>query len=242
MFLSAPGTRPEDNVNLQAYTVIDGSGKKYLFNWEKNSPEGVIDDAMITMVNSKSDFRMYNIYPEDSAIEIFGGHSRRSHFHWWNHWPASQITSDGRGARAEDRLAHSSLAWGAPGTYILLYGLTDKEPELLKMSARSWRTPPNILASEEPHKLEYNQGERAWLIVTDTDSISLSMEASQQQPVFNPAFVLKNRKAPIKKIRINDQVLEKKFYKTGFVKRAEGRDLIVWIDLSTQKPISIAFQ
>jgi len=43
-------------------------------------------------------------------------------------------------------------------------------------------------------------------------------------------------------IHINEQVLEKKFYKTRFVKRAEGRDLIVWIDLSTQKPISIAFK
>jgi hypothetical protein len=239
MFLSAPGSRPEDNCELQAYTVLDESEKIHRFSWEDEAPEGVVDDVMLTIVNSKSKYRMFNVYPRDSFIEIFGGHSRRSKFHWWNHWPVSQITSDGRGARAADRLAHSSLAHGGPGTHYLLYGISDKSIDDLKPVAKFWRTPPEISDAKGIKNISYLQEERSWHLIMDKDDISFNVAASIEQPVYNPVFVLKNCIQSIKSIKINDQNLTESKYRIGLHRSDTGLQTVLWLEYQSEKLVNV---
>jgi hypothetical protein len=155
MFLSAPGTKPEDNTELEAISLLNEDGKIQNLSWAMDAPTGVFENTVITQVNTKSQYRMFNIYPTGSGVEVFGGHGRLSPFHWWNHWPVSQIISDGRGARAADRLAHSSLLWGIPSGDFLLYGISDKKPSELVRLAKSWTSPPKLVNASGFKKSDY---------------------------------------------------------------------------------------
>jgi hypothetical protein len=39
IFFSQPGTRPQDNVELEAITLMDMSGKKATYSWEHGLPK-----------------------------------------------------------------------------------------------------------------------------------------------------------------------------------------------------------
>ena len=56
MFLSAPGTKPEDNAELTAMTILNEDLKRFDLSWENGSPDGVFQEAMIT--HSKYQIRL----------------------------------------------------------------------------------------------------------------------------------------------------------------------------------------
>ena len=242
MFLSAPGTKPENNMEFQAYSFINNKGVKIDLSWSDESPSGIFDDPLVAMVNSKSKYKMFNIYPPGSSIEVFDGHSRRSHFHWWNHWPVSQITSDGRGARAADRIAHSSLVHGAPNGYFLLYGVTDSSLEKLLPLEKSWNNPPEIDRLEGATGARYVPEERAFHLYAESSKVSFYLLAADQTPAVNPAFVIHNWKEDKVEISFNGVRLPKdKNVRTGFVDTSKGRNLIVWLNKNILTEATIEF-
>jgi len=192
MFFSEPGTMPEDNVELAAYTLVNNEGQSRTYSWENGSPECDLPKPLISMVNTKSHYRAFNVYPTGSSVKTFAGRTTPSHFHWWNHFPVSQITSDGRGARAPDRAAHSSLVWGLPSKDYLMYGLTDKPADALLPLARSWNNPPYITNTQGCSSQGYQQAERAYHLVALSDRLSFDLAGSQDRPVVNPCFVIKH--------------------------------------------------
>ncbi|MEJ2495298.1 MAG: LamG domain-containing protein, partial [Ignavibacteriaceae bacterium] len=231
MFLSEPGTVPENNVNLQALSVINLKGEIENLSWEYSSPETKLNNPVITMVNSKSQYKMFNIFPTGSSIEIFGGHSDRSHFHWWNHWPVSQITSDGRGATAPDRVAHSSLCWGAPSEHFLMYGITNKSLNDLLPLAKSWNNAAPIIEINGCSDSKYVQEERAYKLDADSTVLTFNLIASVNSPAINPAFIVRNWKGDRVKLKINSKSFqEDNNLRVGFVATNEGKNLIVWMN------------
>jgi len=244
MFLSAPGTKPENNTELEAITLINDEGKESILSWEDDSPRGVFENTVITQVNTKSRFRMFNIYPTESSVEVFSGHSRRSPFHWWNHWPVSQITSDGRGARAADRLAHSSLLWGNPNGDFLLYGITDKKPSQLISLAKSWNNPPQLKNIKGFTKSSYVQAERAYHINAASNQISFTIEASEDSPLVNPSFIINNWDAKTVKIEINEKEYSQgKQFRYGNNYDTSGkRYKIIWLDMERSTPVSFIIE
>jgi hypothetical protein len=241
MFLSTPGTKPEDNTELAAMTLINENGEEKILDWSNGSPNGVFVNTVIAQVNTKSRFRMFNIYPSGSRVEVFGGHSRFSHFHWWNHWPVSQITSDGRGARAADRLAHSSLLWGTPNGDFLLYGITDKNPAQLLSLAKSWNNPSVLSNKKGFQQYEYIQEERAYHVESESSEISFSMTASNESPIVNPAFVISNWHAGDVILKVNgEEVQAGKRFRYGSSYDTSGKKyIIVWIELQQKTPVDI---
>jgi hypothetical protein len=231
MFLSEPGTVPEDNVHLQAFSIMNIDGEVENLSWENNSPESQLNDPILTMVNSKSEYKMFNIFPTGSSIEIFGGHSKRSHFHWWNHWPVSQITSDGRGARASDRLAHSSLSWGAPSTNFLMYGISTKDLKELLPLAKNWNNNPEIKDISGCSDSKYIQEERAYHIYTKSANVVFDLNVRNESPLVNPAFVFHNWKGDDVELSIDDKSISKgKDFRSGFIDTPNGKNLVVWLD------------
>jgi len=232
MFYSEPGTKPEDNVQLEAYTLANMAGESKTYSWEDGSPECDLPDPIISMVNSKSTYKPFNVYPTGSSVKTFGGHSRNSHFHWWNHFPVSQITSDGRSARAADRAAHSSLVWGTPSTNYLMYGLTNKPAVSLIQLAKSWNMPASISEAAGCSSWGYVKEQRAYVLTKNASMMSFRLLASDDRPTVNPCFVFKNWGSNLSAaMKINGRHLKPgPDFRQGIVRDTDGtRSMVIWI-------------
>ena len=157
----------------------------------------------------------------------------------------SQITSDGRGARAADRAAHSSLIWGAPSTNFLMYGITNKEPEELVPLAESWNNPPAIIIEDNLAKWDYIPQERAYHISPQNDSIrslSFRINASEGSPLLNPSFLVKNWNSEIVNISLNGkELIKNKDYQIGFLSTAVGTDIILSLNYQSINKAEVKF-
>jgi hypothetical protein len=197
IFLNEPGTRPEDNVELEAATLLNMKGESKNYSWEKGYPEYDLEDANIQIINMKSEYKPFIIFREGGGWEVFNLEVRPeySHFPWWNHWPVAQIQSDGRSASAADRAAHSSLSWGDPNGDAALYGMTNKDPQDLVMLARSWNYPPELKIKSAGFKsMGYEYRQRAYIFESSANaaSLELTLDGNDKSPIYNPAFVIKN--------------------------------------------------
>jgi len=149
IFLSEPGTRPEDNCELAALTLANLKGESKTCSWENGYPGLDLAALVIQMVNLKSRFRPLIIVKPGSRIGTFNCEVRRefSHFPWWNHWPVARVGSDGRYAMAPDQAAHSSLSRVTQPADAFLYGMTDKPPAEMLPLAKAWIHPPALQAT-----------------------------------------------------------------------------------------------
>jgi len=118
--LCQPGTKPEDNIHLDAMTLVNLKGENHTYSWANGAPSFKKgenpENPVVQIVNLKSQNKPFMIFEKENNMEVFGIESRPdvSHFPWWNHWPEAQIISDGRYCQAADRPSHFSLAWGGP--------------------------------------------------------------------------------------------------------------------------------
>ncbi len=197
IFLSEPGTRPEDNVELDACTLVNLDGESKTYSWANGYPEFDLEDPIIQMTNFKSKFKPFMILRDGAEIGVFDGEVRPeySHFPWWNHWPVTQTISDGRSANAPDHAAHSSLTNSDPPGDAALYGMTDQPAVSLVTLARSWNSPPKLKiigAGYENKGYDYSQ--RAYILRGDRSGKSLQIElaASAESPLCNVALVVEN--------------------------------------------------
>ena len=169
-----------------------------------------------------------------------------SAFHWANHYPVSQMASDGRSAEADDRSAHSSLVWGDPTQDYLMVGLSDKNPKELIPLARSWNYPPKLSNTKGCINLGYKPEERAYILERTDKKISFNLNGDEEAPIYNPAFVIAkwtNSKINVG-VKINGKDLNgTNKFKRGLVRDVSGNQmLIVWIKLISTKPVLIEFQ
>jgi hypothetical protein len=120
IILCQPGTKPEDNVHLDAMTLVNMKGEHYTYSWADGAPvfkKGENpENPVIQIVNLKSQYKPFTILEKENNMAVFGHEQRPdvSHFPWWNHWPVAQNRCDGRYSQAADRPSHFSLAWGGP--------------------------------------------------------------------------------------------------------------------------------
>lgn len=245
MFYSEPGTKPEDNVQLEAYTLVNLAGESRTYSWADGSPECDLANPIISMVNSKSHYRPFNVYPTGSSVKTFGGHSRNSHFHWWNHFPVSQIISDGRGARAADRAAHSSLVWGTPSTNYLMYGLTNKPAVSLINLAKSWNMPASIVNAAGCSSEGYIKEQRAYVLTKNALNITFKLFATDDRPAVNPCFVIKNWGSnPAVSLKINGKIIKPgPDFRQGVVRDTDGtQTMVIWVKDEITEDVRIAIE
>ncbi|UCF43553.1 MAG: LamG domain-containing protein [Planctomycetota bacterium] len=248
IFFSAPGTRPEDNCELEAITLVNLKGESRSYSWEHGYPEFDLEKALIQMTNLKAKYRPFMIFRPGSDMEVFNVEVRPeySHFPWWNHWPVAQVISDGRHAQAADRMAHSSLAWGGPRDNVAIYGMTDKPAVSLVSLAKSWIYPAELKVRGSNFVSEgYNYRERAYIVNRKKGGSNLECElvASAESPLVNPAFVIKNwgKADAILKVDGNKIKRGRKF-RLGHRHGLEGSDLIVWVRYESGSDTEFAFE
>jgi len=247
IFFSEPGTKPEDNCELEAITLVNNLGEDRTYSWEHGFPVFDLDDPIIQMTNLKSRFRPFMILRPEARWRVFNGEVRPeySHFPWWNHWPVAQISSDGRYANAPDRAAHSSLCWGGPREGMALYGMTDQPAVSLVPLARSWNNPPELHITGNSFNSEgYDPSQRAYVLrCNDTGSpLNIEIHASEESPVVNPALVIKNWGEHAPRLKIDGQGISRgKEFRWGIEYTISGEaDLIVWIKLQIPSLVKIS--
>jgi len=246
ILLDEPGTRPEDNVELEAATLMNMKGESKTYSWENGYPVYDLDDANIQIVNLKSEYKPYIIFRDGGGWEVFNLEVRPeySHFPWWNHWPVAQISSDGRSAYATDRAAHSSLSWGDPNGDAALYGMTNNDPEDLVMLAKSWNFPPALKVDGSAIvSKEYEYTQRAYVCSTEskTGDLSYSLEANENSPIYNPAFLFRNWEPLNIGLTVNGKEIQRgKDFRYSTEYDIDGNPTtIVWIKLKSTNPTNI---
>lgn len=237
IFLNEPGTRPEDNVELEAVTLVNMKGESRVYSWENGFPKFDLSDAVIQMINLKSRYRPFTIFREGVRFRVFNGEVRPeySHFPWWNHWPVAQISSDGRSCIAADRASHSSLSWSFTDEDVALYGMTDIPAEDLVTLARSWNRPPTLDVESGGFTSEgYDYTERIYKLTSNKKKakISFKIKASKDSPLYNPAFEINNWGAYEVKLLINGkEIAAGDKFRYGIEYNVEGiSKLIIFVE------------
>jgi len=257
--LCQPGTKPEDIIDLDALTLLNMRGESQVYSWAGKTPDlargTMTGKPNIALVNYKSKFKPFEILEPGCNIEVFDVEHRKgvSKFPWWNHWPVAQIPSDGRYCQTSDRASHFSLAWGRPPIHkekdVLwaswMYGATEDSPEKLVLLARSWVQPPELEVEGDNYISKgYDFTQRAYLIESrkseNQTPLEFNLAANEESPLVNCAFVIKNWGETGAQISVNGKVLSKrKEIRTGYRKRMDGTDLIVWIEYESTEPVKI---
>ena len=258
IIINQPGTRPEDNVNLDALTLGNMKGESATYSWSEKTPPafGKPANPNMQIVNLKSKFKPFTIVPPQNVkVSPYRGElTKWSNFPWWNHWPVAQIASSGRDAVAPDRASHSSLSHINWDTYqttentmtkIMLGGLTTKKVAELIPLAKSWLSPPKLEVAGKGFESEgYDPTQRAFVLVREGSgkpaAAELTLQASQESPVVNPAIVIKNWGEGDASLTINGKpVVRGKDFRLGHVERLEGVDLVVWVQRESSEPVRV---
>ena len=251
----APGEKANYDAETMALLGRISDLEPVTHKWLTEPPGG-----NILQVNLKAKYSPYVVVdPRHVAIDCYAGEiiRDRSMFPWWNHWPVSQqIRSNGRWAVAPDRVSHSSLAhiqsWqpfeetGTGITMLMLNGLTDKWGAELLPLARSWLSPPALEVAGTGFRSEgFDATEKAFVVSREgaatSQPLQVTLRASDQSPVVNPALVIRNWGLAPARVEIDGQAAPAgKDLRVGSVHRLEGDDLVVWIRKDATAPLRIA--
>ncbi len=241
IFFSAPGTRPEDNIETEACILLNMQGESKAYSWETGYPVFDLRDANIQLVNFKSEFKPFLILQEGGGFLVFNGEKRPdySNFPWWNHWPVAQVHSDGRHAVAPDRAAHSSLSWALRYGNAAMYGMTNQPAEHLVALARSWNHPAALVVESGGFGfLHYDRPQRAYLLerTGEAESLRFTLQASDEKPLVNPVFVIRNWTAGQIELKIDGTVVPRgKDFRYATEYKIDGSaELIVFLKLQSQ--------
>jgi hypothetical protein len=258
IFFSQPGTYPEDNIELEAFTLANMDGQTHTYSWAAGTPDDYDEpeNANIQLTNLKAKFKPVIIFEPVRAITAFGSGSKLSKFPWWNHWPVAMIPSDGRKIAGPDRPAHSSLSnyeprpvRGQGDSYIAvsLYGMTDESIKNIVPLARSWNYPATLepVSGAFHGKPSYDKYERAYVIEYlepgEPTSLTLKLVASEKSPVVNPAFVIKDWGEASATLNIDGKTIKRgKDFRFGHRHTLKGSDLIVWLRKKSAEPVTIS--
>jgi len=255
IIINQAGTRPEDNIQTKALTFVNMKGETATYSWER--PPVIIDKpvkANIQMVNLKSEWKPFQIVmPAHPAISTYVGEKTYSMFEWWNHWPVSQVKSSGISAIAADRPSHSSLSHieGAPYqttadsiTKIMLDGMTNRPAAELAVLARSWATPAAMtLQSTGYTSGGYDPSQRAFVIRREEaagSSLRISLQATENSPLLNPAFVVEGWGDALPRITVNGKAMQwGKDARYGIVSTLQRSNLVVWLRMQSESATTI---
>ena len=263
IFLNQPGTRPQDNVELEAITFMDMNGNKASYSWENGLPKSFPEPKFmpIEMVNFKSKYRPFSIHPPERITLPFhfGSEKGYSTFPCWNHWPVSQIPSDGRTIKAFDKPSSSSLAYlnadqeqvvrfpdGSVRGRILM-GMTTNTIESLLPLARSWNFAPKLETQSAGFTSSgYDPYQRAYQlekVEPSASELACEIKATPESPIVNLCLVVKNWGDRPAGVEVNGEAIPNgELFRYGLRRELEGTDLIVWLKKTTTEPVRVVLK
>jgi hypothetical protein len=256
MGIFGPDQHPEDVINTKAaLTMLSLSGDMITYDWVDHPPDNVDEpkEKCIQYINYTGEYKPVTI-GEFGETDVYSGElTEYGAFPSWNHWPVAQMPSDGRYATYPDRTAHSSLTHVPPVVYkeersgptpfyqkILMEAMLNWNPEQLVPLARSWINAPEIKGMAGASG-EYDPGQRAYVLTKRDSDISFSIEASDESPLVNPAFILKNwgDKKDVE-VFVSDMKAE---CRQGIFRDTDGsKTMAIWIDINENSKVNFVIR
>jgi hypothetical protein len=114
----------------------------------------------------------------------------------------------------------------------------------LLLLARSWITPPELTVSSDGFRSKgYNIDERAYYLEKKqgrSDALETTLNASDTNPIVNPAFVIKNWGQVDAVLKVNGKSIKRgKDFRFSHRHRIEDTDLVMWLKMESVKPVEI---
>jgi|GEM_PF-179850 len=250
-FLSQPGTDALDNIHFQALSVANLKGEEADLTWEGTNgvPRNPLTDANIALVNLKSKYKVFLIYPDGEHIRTWGRSEQSAYTPDpfagpWNHWPVSQMPSDGRYAVDNDRLTHAALGGGSEVYHLgncILYGLTDQPVTHLVPLARMWNHPPELTDIEGFSFEGFSRSQRAFMMTALDRKLSFSINGSITHPVVNPAFIIRDWGGNnALRVLVNGEIIKGENLRQGVTYDMDGSPMLaVWMKLTATEKIHL---
>ncbi len=262
--LLEPGKKPEDYISLQAATVANSKGEAHTYSWDPFSPPFPFPDqpadANIAVMNLKSEYKPFYIYQPGTTLGPYGWppelRPEYSHFPVWDHWPVNQVPTDGRYALFPDHFASAAVMSPDPKVWVqgpgpsksacFLFGLTNQSATDLAVLDRSWLQPGAVTITSGDFTAKFDRSQRAYVLVRNPtgatnpkQKLTLTLEASDQSPAENPAFVIKDWGDFPATVKIGGKNLPPDGLRTGLVHRLEGTDLVIWVRTQSTRPMRL---
>ncbi len=251
---------PEEVLHVDAVHVANMKGESERWSWQKpgRPTTPTPDGSNIVLMNVRSQRNPFVISPQGCYLDAYKGCQSGSRFRWRDHWPTTMEDVTGRNASGR-KASHGSFfnigdtpvyeRDGVSITKVLLHGMSGegKGIDSLLPVAKSWLKAPKLaVESAGVRDLGYDQSQRAYVLSCDkahtTKSLEFKLKASEESPVVNPAFIIKNRGEGSIKVAIDGK--EKKAgidFQYGYNRNLEGTDLVIWLKEESVKPVCITF-
>jgi len=257
MAILGPDQHPEQVLETKpALMLADLKDNVERYDWVDGPPDDVdYDNKKIHVVNYKADYDPYTI-GDFRGGNVYGGEvTDYAVFPSWNHWPVSQMPSDGRYASFPDRTAHSSLTHVWLPTYkeefgdrpyeqrIMMEGMSDKSPEELVALAKSWLKPAKLEVKSGCTSRGYDRSQRAYVLSATDSRICVVVKAAMESPIVNPCFVIKNwNRKDVARLELNGtKIKQGKALRQGIVYDTDGtRTLVVWAKIASTEPMRVS--
>jgi hypothetical protein len=244
-FLSAPGTKQEDNIYLQAMTIANIEGDIQEMDWSDGIPRSEVDHATIAAINFKSEYKVFAVFPKEvKGITAWGVRERarpETYFAGpWNHWPVGQMPNDGNYAMHSDRVSSSALGGSNP-RHMAMYGFTNEDIQTLIPVDKSWNYAPDISDLKGAESHGYEREHKAYSFLARSPEFTFTIDASQDKPLQNPCFEVDNWNTNKKAILLIDGkvVSEGKSFRQGITLNENGKEkLLIWLELSANSRIT----
>jgi hypothetical protein len=242
-FFTNPGETVLDVVDLQALDVANIEGDVEKLQWAKPNviPEITIENATIELIKSKSNYKIFVIF-QGGNITPWGANEQSAYTDDpfagpWNHWPMHLVPSDGRFAVDYDRVAYFALSANdlAPAFgSMVYYGFTKEAIDDIIPNARYWQNPPAVTKIIGAESKGFFKDEKAYQFVAKENDISFTIDADDDSPVINPAFVIYNW--PVDSDAVvtidEDEVVPGPDFRQGISRDTEGNMMkIIWLRL-----------
>jgi hypothetical protein len=272
-FLCHPGQNAKDVLRNDALTLIDIDGQSATYSWPDDAsvdtrerrnlrpdPSIVRDlkpaHPVIQVVNMRSQVRPFVMFEPGNKPLVYVGRVRDevTNFPAYNHWPVSQVRSDGRFAQAADHATSFSISQNRPTRHsedggfewvAMLYGATFDEPSKLLPLARSWMRPPELRVLQGAVESRgYDVSQRAYTLRCSKGAacgdLSMELRADADSPLVNALLVLEGFGDGAVDVSIARQRLEPdRSLRTGYRKTLDGTDLLVWLETTSTEPVSV---
>jgi hypothetical protein len=271
--LCHPGQNAKDVLRNDALTLLDVDGRSATYSWPDDAtpdtrarrnmavdPSMVRDlkppDSVIQVVNMRSEARPFAIFEPGTRPRVYVGRVRDevTNFPAYNHWPVSQVRSDGRFVQAADRATSFSISQNYPPRHAeeggfewvaILYGATFDDPASLVPLARSWIRPPELrVVTGAAESRGYDVGQRAYVLrcpgTAGCGDLSLDLRADDASPLVNAMLVLEGFGDGAVDVSVGGRVLAPgRGVRTGYRRTLDGTDLLVWLEKASTEPVSV---
>ena len=186
-------------------------------------------------------------YSQWESMRMGLGHTK---YNAWNHYPFGLLPSDGTVATGIDRVSSSCILTLYGPHHLLddgrtdmynIYGITDLPASELKNLNRSWNYAPELSNLSGAESKGFDKGQRAYVLNKTSKKTSFSLDGSEDSPIVNPCFVIKNWGSDSKaRIKINNKnQAAGSMVKQGIIRDTDGTlTLVIWISQESDGNVS----